>query len=62
MARSNKFAVENNWKSKISQIVQTFGAYKTITGVMQKKLNLIWTEIGSFLKRFKEFELLYKNR
>ena len=62
MARGIKFDVGNNWKSKISQNVQTFGAYKTITGVLQKKLNLISTEIGSFLKRFTEFELLYKKR
>ena len=61
-ARGNKFAVESNWKSKISQNVQIFGFYKTITNVLLKNLNLIWTENGSFLKRFKEFELLYKNR
>ena len=35
MARLIKFAVESNWKSKISQNVQTFGCYKTITRVLQ---------------------------
>ena len=62
MAKGIKFCVECNWKSKISQNVQTFGCYKTITRVLQKTLNFIWTEIGSSLKRFKEFELLFKNR
>ena len=62
MARGIKFAVESNWKSKISQNVQTFGCYKTFTRVLQKRLNLLWSEIGSFLKKFKDFELLYKNR
>ena len=54
MARVIKFAVECNWKSKISQNVQTFGCYKTIIMVLQYSLNLIWIELGSFLKRFKE--------
>ena len=62
MARGINFAVESNWKCKISQNVQTFGCYKTITSVLQKSFNLIWTEIGSLLKSFKEFELLKKNR
>ena len=62
LARGIIFAVESNWKSEISQNVQTFGCYKTFTRVLQKILKLIVTEIGSFLKRCKEFELLYKNR
>ena len=62
VARGIEFDVESNWKSKISQNVQTFGSYKTITRVLQNSLNLIWTEVGSFLKRLKEFELVYKSR
>ena len=62
MARGIKFGVESNWKSKISQNVQPFGCYKTIKRVLQQSLNIIWTEIGSFLKKFREFELLFKNR
>ena len=33
-ARGIKFAVESNWKSKISQNFQNFGCYKTITRVL----------------------------
>ena len=61
MARDINFGVEINWRSKISQNVQTFGCYKTITSVLQKSFKLIWTEIGNFLKSFKTFELLYEN-
>ena len=35
MARGIKFAVESSWKGKISQNVQTFGCYKTVTRVLQ---------------------------
>ena len=35
MARGIKFAVESNWKSKISQNVEIFGCYKLITRVLQ---------------------------
>ena len=35
MERGIKFAVESNWKSTISQNVQTFGCYKIITKVLQ---------------------------
>ena len=35
MARDNKFGVQSNWKSKISQNVQTFGCYETIKRVLQ---------------------------
>ena len=34
-ARGINFAVESNWKCKISQNVQTFGCYETITRVLQ---------------------------
>ena len=62
LERGIKFAVESNWKSKIPQNVQIFGFYKKIIRVLQKSLNLTWTESGRFLKMFKDFELLYKNR
>ena len=35
MARVISFPVECNWKGKISQNVQTFGCYKTVTRVLQ---------------------------
>ena len=35
LARGIKFAVESNWKTKISQNVQTFGCYQTNKRVLQ---------------------------
>ena len=44
MARGIKFAIESNWKSKITQNVQTFGCYKTIYKGCEIKFyfNLNW--------------------
>ena len=35
LARGIKFALESNWKSKISQNVQTFGCFKKFTRVLK---------------------------
>ena len=51
MARGIKFAVESNWKSKISQNVQTFGTYKTITGFCEKSWIYFELKLAVFSKR-----------
>ena len=51
MAKAIKFAVENNWKSKISQNVQTFGTYKTITGFCEKSWIYFELKLAVFSKR-----------
>ena len=35
MARGIDFAIESNWKCKLSQNVQFFGCYKTFTRVLK---------------------------
>ena len=66
----SQFDFECERNREISQNVQKLGFLQEKMGFSKMNLevfengslNLIWTEIGNFLKRFKEFELFLKNR